>query len=80
VQTHYNYCGIDGIIGKKSKMSFCPSSKRPNESAMEFDTVQFGASIVPGSRERGGLAADASPLGIETIFESLSVWVFSPFL
>lgn len=59
-------------MGKKSKMSFCPSSNRPKESAIELDIVQFGASIVFGSRRRGGLGAGASALGTGTIFGSLS--------
>lgn len=62
-------------------MSFCPSSNRPKESAIEFDTVQLGASIVPDSRDTGALAtADGSLLGIETIFESLSAWMVGPVL
>jgi hypothetical protein len=72
---------MDGIMGKKSKISFCPSSKRPNESAIEFDTVQFGASIVPGILGRGALAPDdASLLGMVTMFASLSVWMAGPAL
>ena len=64
-----SYQGKDGIIGKKSKISFWPSSKRPKESAMELETVQVGASIVSGSLGRGGLlAAVASPPGIGTSF------------
>lgn len=77
----YDHCGIDGIIGKKSNISFCPSSKRPNESAMEFDTVQLGASMVPGILGRGALVAvDISPLGSVTMFASLSVWIVGPAL
>jgi hypothetical protein len=68
------YQGKEGIIGKKSKISFWPSSKSPNESAIELEIVQVGASIVSGSLGRGGLVvAAASPAGIGTMFESLSL-------
>jgi hypothetical protein len=68
-----NFYGREGIIGKKSKMSFCPSSNRPKESAMEFDMVQFGASIVSGILGGGGLVVTAASLpGIVTKFGSLS--------
>jgi hypothetical protein len=68
------YQGKEGIMGKKSKISFWPSSKRPKESAIELETVHVGASIVSGSLGRGGLVvADASPPGIGTMFVSLSL-------
>lgn len=61
-------------MGRKSKMSFWPSSKRPNESAMEFDMVQFGASIASGILARGGLfVADASSPVMGTMLGSLSL-------
>lgn len=48
---------------------------------MEFETVQLGASIVPGMRGRGALAAvDISLLGMVTMFASLSVWIVGPAL
>lgn len=66
--------GIEGMTGRKSKMSFCSSSKRPNESAMEFDSVQLGTSTAPGILGSGGLhtAGLSFPL-IETI-PSLPPW------
>ena len=68
-------------MGKKSNMSFCPSSKRPKESAIEFDMVQLGASIVLGNLARGGLAAGvASLFGIDIKFGSLSLGIDVPAL
>lgn len=61
-------------MGKKSKISFCPSSKRPKESAIELDMVQLGASMVSGSLGRGGLVVAAASLpGMGTMFGSLSL-------
>ena len=75
-----SYCGKEGIIGKKSKMSFWPSSNRPNDSAMELDIVQVGASMASGSLGRGGLVVEISLLGMGDIFWSFSAERVVPFL
>lgn len=67
-----DHWGIDGITGKKSKISFCSSSNNPNESAIEFDSVQFGNSTVPG-RPCTGVRRGTARSFVGLLVESLSV-------